>query len=78
MLTMNKIKTFFHQWRCNHWQADLIKWHWTHGPYGNDPAFIEAEYHCKGCGKTVYLYQRGREAQEWAHVMSGYKEEGES
>lgn len=71
---MKKIKKFFRQLFCKHADSDLLRWHWTHGPYGNDPAFIEAEYRCKECGKIVYLYQRGQEAHDWAKVMGDYKE----
>ena len=39
---MGKIKKFFHQFFCKHTDADLLCWHWTHGPYGNNPLFIEA------------------------------------
>lgn len=70
---MNKIKEFIQRLRCKHFKADLLRWHWTHGPSGNEPAFIEAEYRCKDCGKIVYLYQRGKEAKEWAKVMGEHK-----
>lgn len=70
---MNKVKQFFRRLKCRHFNADLLRWHWTHGPYGNDPAFIEAEYRCKECGKIVYLYQRGKEAYDWAKAMGKYK-----
>lgn len=36
------------------------KWHWTHGPYGNEPARIQAKWVCKHCGKVQYRYpERG-------------------
>ena len=70
---MGKIRKFFQQLRCNHNEADLLRWHWTHGPSGNDPAFIEAEYRCKECGKIIYLYQRREEAHEWAKAMGEHK-----
>lgn len=49
----------------------MLRWHWTHGPHGNDPLFIEAEYRCKECGKIIYLYQRGKEAHDWAKAQEG-------
>ena len=70
---ITKIKIFLHQLKCKHYDSELLRWHWTHGPIGNEPAFIEAEYHCTKCGKIVYLSLRGREAQEWAMVMGEYK-----
>lgn len=70
---MDRIRKFFRQIRCKHYNADLLRWHWTHGPYGNEPAFIEAEYCCKECEKIVYLYQRGEEAHDWAKAMGEHK-----
>jgi len=70
---MDRIRKFFRQIFCKHYNADLLRWHWTHGPYGNEPAFIEAEYRCKECGKIVYLYQRGKEAHDWSKAMGEHK-----
>lgn len=70
---MEKIRIFFRQLRCKHHDADLLRWHWTHGMSGNEPAFIEAEYCCKECGKIIYLYQRGKEAHDWAKAMAEHK-----
>lgn len=73
---MKKIKRFFQRLFCKHTEADLLRWHWAHGPYGDDHLFIQAEYRCKecgGCGKIVYLYQHGKEAQDWAKAMGDYK-----
>ena len=70
---MKAIKAFFKRLFCKHTDTYLLRWHWTHGPSGNDPLFIEAEYCCKECGEIVYLYQRGREAHDWANAMGDYK-----
>lgn len=73
---MKKIKRFFRQLFCKHMDADLIRWHWTHGPNGNAPLFIQAEYRCNECGKIICVYKHGKEAHDWAEVtkvMGGYK-----
>ncbi len=70
----NKIKRFYKQLSCAHTDADLIRWHWTHGPDGNEPTVIEAEYRCKDCGKVVYMVLYGQRALEWSKVMGYYKE----
>lgn len=67
--------SFFKMLFCKHLYADLICWHWTHGTSGNDPAFVEAKYRCENCGKIVYMYRKGKEAEEWAKVMGSYKKE---
>lgn len=51
------------------------RWHWTHGPVGNDPLFIKSEYRCNRCGKIVYLYKHGQEAWNWAKMMGNYRKE---
>ena len=40
---------------CSH-RYELNRWHRCHGPNGNDPPTIEAEYICSKCGKVSYLY----------------------
>lgn len=70
---MIKILRFFQRLFCKHENAELIRWHWTHGINGNEPAFIEAEYICNKCGKIVYLYLYGKDTNEWATVMGNYK-----
>lgn len=44
---------FFMQLFCHH-DFVLNRWHRYHGPNGNDPAMIEAEYICTKCGKKKY------------------------
>ena len=58
---MNFIKRLF----CRHdWLVS--RWHWTHGPIGNDPAFIQIECQCGKCGKVCYQYKHGMDAKDWA------------
>lgn len=70
---MEKIKKFLKQFFCKHAEVNLLRWYWTHGPNGNDPLFIEAEYRCKECGKIIYVYRRGKDADEWARAMGNHK-----
>lgn len=70
---MKRVKRFLYQLFCKHYKADLIRWHWTHGPAGNDPASVEAEYCCNNCGKTIYVHLYGKDASEWAKVMKNHK-----
>lgn len=37
---------------CKHKNGEIIRWHYTHGELGSEPAFIEAEVKCNNCGKT--------------------------
>lgn len=69
-----KIKQKIKQWKCHH-TVDVKRWHWTHGPNGNDPAFVEIEYQCEVCNKITYLYLKGKEATEWANSMGDYKKQ---
>lgn len=47
---INILKKIF----CKHRRVELNRWHRCHGPNGNDPLIIEAEYICRDCGKVVY------------------------
>lgn len=47
---LNFLKRLF----CKHKRVVLNRWHISHGPNGNDPAMIEAEYICVKCGKLIY------------------------
>lgn len=50
---MGKIKTWFRQLFCRHWFR-INRWHWCHGPTGNNPLMIEYERICPLCGKLTY------------------------
>lgn len=50
---MRKMKTWLRQLLCQH-SFHLNRWHWCHGPIGNDPSMIECEYKCSKCGKLTY------------------------
>lgn len=42
----------------------VVKWHYTHGPTGNDPAFIEGIQECLNCGKRKHFtVGRGSKAE---------------
>lgn len=41
---------------CRHRKSTLNRWHICHGPNGNEPAEIEAEYICDCCGKVSYRH----------------------
>ena len=38
---------------CKHFYM-MTRWHWSHGPNGNDPRCIEREFRCTKCGKLFY------------------------
>lgn len=48
-IVMSLVKRLFckHTWFLN-------RWHVSHGPNGNDPSEIEAEYICLNCKKRIY------------------------
>ena len=73
MSKIEKIKLWWKRTTCNHLNADLLRWHWTHGPNGHDPATVESEYKCQNCGKIVYLHLDRKESFEWAKSMGDYK-----
>ena len=39
---------------CRHKRSDVVCWHWTHGPNGNDILFLEIQKRCKDCGKIYF------------------------
>ena len=58
---LNWIKRIF----CRH-DYEIKRWHWTHGPYNNEPAFIEVETVCKKCGKGSYMWcERGSKVEKY-------------
>jgi hypothetical protein len=64
---MKKVKIWFRQLFCQH-SFHLNRWHWCHGPNGNDPIMIECEYRCSKCGKLTYrdLSDDRENAKAWA------------
>lgn len=40
---------------CRHKSYEVVCWHWTHGPNGNEIGFIEAQIKCNKCGKYDFL-----------------------
>lgn len=66
------IKRLIKQYKCQH-DMELSKWHWTHGPTGSDPRYIEAEYICSKCGKIDYLELNRKDSEEWEEAMKDYK-----
>ena len=45
---------FIKQLFCKH-DYVVEKWHYTHGPMGNDPAYIEGTMVCLHCRKERYF-----------------------
>ena len=62
-----KICTAIRQLFCNH-KFKPVKWHWTHGPSGNEPAFVEAEWCCEKCGWLHYRYPERGSFEEKLYV----------
>ena len=55
------MSSFIERLICNH-KYEVDKWHYTHGPNGNKPAYIEGIEICPKCGKEKYFWiDRGRE-----------------
>ena len=59
------MKNFFKRLFCSH-EYLLARWHWCHGPNGNDPRMIESEWRCQKCGKLYYIHPtRGSKLEAW-------------
>lgn len=56
------MKNFLRKMFCKHKNGKLICWHWTHGPNGNDPGFLEIQKKCPECGKYFFAYIKNRDA----------------
>lgn len=55
---------------CRH-SYQIIRWHWTHGPTGNDPLCLEVEHKCSKCGKIAYSYhERGSGGEEFILTLT--------
>lgn len=63
---------FIKQLLCKH-VYDLNRWHICHGPNGNNPAEIEAEYICSECGKIMYRYCDISHRAEYEQVCNQYE-----
>ena len=66
---MSVLKRIF----CEH-DYKVLRWHWTHGPMGNDPLYIEAHIKCKHCGKEKYIYPERGSLVEKIVMRSGRQE----
>jgi hypothetical protein len=53
---MNFIKKLF----CKHKNSEVICWHWTHGPNGNDIRYLEIQRKCSDCGRFFFSYIENR------------------
>ena len=50
------MKGFLRKILCKHKNSEVICWHWTHGPNGNDIRFLEIQKKCPECGKYFFSY----------------------
>ena len=60
---------------CQH-DFQVECWHFTHGPYGNEPRYIEGIEQCTKCGKRKYFWvERGStlETHIIEHMKGRYK-----
>lgn len=46
----------FSNFLCKHKESEVICWHWTHGPNGNEIRYLEIQRKCKKCGKLFFRY----------------------
>ena len=49
---MSYLKKIF----CRHKKSEVVCWHWTHGPNGNDIRYLEIQKKCQDCGKYFFRY----------------------
>ena len=54
----------FNGFLCNHKESEVVCWHWTHGPNGNEIRFLEIQRKCKNCGKLFFRYIKKRDECE--------------
>ena len=52
------IKRFLKQLFCRHKNSEVVCWHWTHGPNGNDTAFLEVQLKCNDCDQRYFIHIR--------------------
>lgn len=57
---------------CRH-AYNIDRWHFTHGQFGNEPAYIEGFKKCAFCGKEKYFtVERGSNVE--SYIMEHMKE----
>ena len=57
---------------CKH-SYTVEKWHFTHGQFGNEPAYIEGFEKCPDCGKRRYFtVERGSKLEKY--IIENMKE----
>ena len=66
-MMIQKIRTAVKRMFCKH-EFKPVRWHWTHGPIGNEPAFVEAEWRCEKCGKWELRYPERGSFEEKLYV----------
>lgn len=54
------MKGFLKKILCKHKNSEVICWHWTHGPNGNDIRFLEIQRKCTECGKYFFTHKKVR------------------
>jgi hypothetical protein len=53
---MAMFKTVSKKIFCRHKKSEVVCWHWTHGPNGNDIRYLEIQRKCPDCGKYFFTY----------------------
>lgn len=66
------MKGFLKKILCKHKNSEVICWHWTHGPNGNDIRFLEIQRKCTECGKYFFTHIKGQD--ECNRFVSHYPE----
>lgn len=66
------LKLFFKQLFCTHKNKKLNRWHICHGPMGNNPAEVEAEYICQSCGALIYGHDSIRNIAKYEAICRNY------
>jgi hypothetical protein len=69
---LNKLRVFFKQLFCKHYNSKLLRWHLVHFP-SYEPLSVEAEYQCDDCEKINYLHLYGKDRTDWEENMGNYK-----
>lgn len=69
---MKRFKKLF----CNHFGSEMLRWHWCHGPNGNDPRCIEREFRCSKCGKIFYDCITSEDYDDLEDLAKCYQSQG--